>query len=82
MPLIFQLKMSPISTWNGERSITVSQLTIFVPLVTFGAIGSIIHATALGSHVVALNKREDADELLERRAVIYSDRPAYPILKL
>ena len=45
-------------------------------------IGSIIHATAFGSHVVVLNKLEDVDELLERRAAKYSDRPEYPIQKL
>ena len=46
------------------------------------AIGSIIHASALGSHFVVVNKLEDAAELLERRATKYSDRPEYPILKL
>ena len=46
------------------------------------AIGSIIHASAFGSHFVVLNKHEDAVELLERRATKYSDRPEYPVLKL
>ena len=44
--------------------------------------GSILHASALGSHVVVVNKLEDAIELFERRARLYSDRPKYPILKL
>lgn len=46
------------------------------------AIGSIIHASAFGNHVVVVNKLEDAAELLDRRAPKYSDRPEYPILKL
>ena len=46
------------------------------------AIGSIIHASALGSHVVVLNKFEDAEEVLEKRAAIYSDRSEFPIQKL
>ena len=46
------------------------------------AIGSVIHASALGTHIVVVNKVEDADELFERRAKKYSDRPEYPIQKL
>ncbi|KAF8959259.1 cytochrome P450 [Flammula alnicola] len=42
----------------------------------------ILHASALGNHVVVLNKLEDADELLERRSRKYSDRPAIPVVKL
>ncbi|KDR67210.1 hypothetical protein GALMADRAFT_258606 [Galerina marginata CBS 339.88] len=42
----------------------------------------ILYANVLGNKVLVLNKREDADELLERRAKIYSDRPAIPIIKL
>ncbi|KAH9480332.1 Cytochrome P450 monooxygenase 98 [Psilocybe cubensis] len=42
----------------------------------------ILHAEALGNHLLILNKREDAIELLEQRAKIYSDRPQMPIIKL
>ncbi|PPQ81933.1 hypothetical protein CVT25_013781 [Psilocybe cyanescens] len=42
----------------------------------------ILHVESLGNHVVILNKREDADELLEQRAKLYSDRPTVPIFKL
>jgi hypothetical protein len=46
------------------------------------AIGNIIHASAFGSHVIVLNSFEDAEELLEKRAVIYSDRPEFPVQNL
>jgi hypothetical protein len=52
------------------------------PFTKTWAKGSVIHASALGSHVVVVNKVEDADELFERRAKKYSDRPEYPIQKL
>ncbi|KAF9553643.1 hypothetical protein CPC08DRAFT_767375 [Agrocybe pediades] len=35
----------------------------------------IVHAEALGNHIVILNKVEDADELLEKRVANYIDRP-------
>ena len=54
----------------------------FRPYAEIWAIGSIVHASALGTHIVVLNKVEDAAELLDRRAPKYSDRPEYPILKL
>jgi len=44
--------------------------------------GTILHLEALGSHVIVLNSLKDADELLEKRARIYSDRPHIPILKM
>ncbi|KAF8161637.1 cytochrome P450 [Crassisporium funariophilum] len=44
--------------------------------------GSIVHASALGNHVVVINKLEDADELFQRRSQKYSDRPNVPILGL
>ncbi|KAH9478443.1 Cytochrome P450 monooxygenase [Psilocybe cubensis] len=44
----------------------------------------ILHAEALGNHVVILNKREDVDAILEQsdRAKLYSDRPHVPIFKI
>ncbi|KAF5322608.1 hypothetical protein D9619_001341 [Psilocybe cf. subviscida] len=42
----------------------------------------ILFASALGSNLLILNHPEDADELFQRRAARYSDRPAIPILKL
>ena len=55
---------------------------LFCPFTDIWAIGSVIHSSALGSHIVVLNKLEDAVELFERRAMKYSDRPEYPIQKL
>ena len=54
----------------------------FYSFANIWPIGSIIHASALGTHIVVLNKLEDAVELLEKRATIYSDRPQVPIRKL
>ncbi|KAF4621051.1 hypothetical protein D9613_001199 [Agrocybe pediades] len=42
----------------------------------------ILHLEALGNHIIILNSVEDADELLEKRAQNYSDRPVIPIIKL
>lgn len=46
------------------------------------SVGHILHVEAFGNHIVVLNKREDAEELFEKRAKIYSDRPEIPIMKL
>ena len=54
----------------------------FCSFVDTWKLGSVVHASALGTHVVVLNKLEDAVELFEKRAAIYSDRPEYPIAKL
>ncbi|KAF9552595.1 cytochrome P450 [Agrocybe pediades] len=42
----------------------------------------VLHIEGFGKHVVILNKLEDVDELLEKRANNYSDRPVAPIIKL
>ncbi|KAH9478384.1 Cytochrome P450 monooxygenase 208 [Psilocybe cubensis] len=42
----------------------------------------ILHIEAFGQHIVVLNNREDAEELLDRRAKLYSDRPEIPVMKL
>ncbi|KAF8973005.1 cytochrome P450 [Flammula alnicola] len=42
----------------------------------------IVFASVLGSHVLVINKREDAEELLTKRAAKYSNRPLIPILSL
>ncbi|KAF8908532.1 cytochrome P450 [Gymnopilus junonius] len=42
----------------------------------------ILYASALGNKVLIINKLEDADELLDRRARLYSDRPMIPIVEL
>ena len=44
--------------------------------------GDIVFASAFGQNVLILNKLEDADELLDRRARLYTDRPVIPILPL
>ncbi|PPQ72452.1 hypothetical protein CVT24_003118 [Panaeolus cyanescens] len=43
---------------------------------------SIIYLSALGNRILVLNSREDIDELLERRAAIYSDRPDFPTIDM
>ena len=43
---------------------------------------NILHFSVLGNHYIVLNSLEDAEELLEKRARIYSDRPVIPISKM
>ncbi|KAF8872237.1 cytochrome P450 [Infundibulicybe gibba] len=42
----------------------------------------ILHAEALGQHIIILNSHEAATEILERRASGYSGRPTIPMLEL
>ncbi|KJA14789.1 hypothetical protein HYPSUDRAFT_48854 [Hypholoma sublateritium FD-334 SS-4] len=42
----------------------------------------ILHASSLGTHILVLNKLEDAIELLETRSYKYSDRPYSPIIDM
>ncbi|KJA29523.1 hypothetical protein HYPSUDRAFT_524598 [Hypholoma sublateritium FD-334 SS-4] len=42
----------------------------------------ICFATAFGNNILVVNKHADADELFEKRAKIYSDRPHIPMIKL
>ncbi|KJA22841.1 hypothetical protein HYPSUDRAFT_66808 [Hypholoma sublateritium FD-334 SS-4] len=42
----------------------------------------ILHASALGNHFMILNSFKDAEELFEKRASKYSDRPIAPVIKL
>ena len=44
--------------------------------------GKILHASSLGTHILVLNKLEDAVELLENRSYKYSDRPYSPIINM
>ena len=48
----------------------------------FANLADILYASVLGNHFLILNSLEDAQELLERRASIYSDRPVFPIIKM
>lgn len=44
-------------------------------------LGDVLYGSALGNHVVILNKWEDAKELLENRSIKYSDRPWIPMIE-
>jgi hypothetical protein len=44
--------------------------------------GDILHISAFGNHVVVINSLKMAEELFERRAQLYSDRPAIPIVEV
>ncbi|KAF7346476.1 hypothetical protein MSAN_01875700 [Mycena sanguinolenta] len=44
--------------------------------------GDVVHAQMLGKHVLILNSVKAATELLEKRALLYSDRPTIPMLSL
>ena len=53
MPLIFQLQISSMSTLHLHD--------LFCPFANIRTTASIIHTSALGSHVVVLNRFEDAE---------------------
>ncbi|CAA7263089.1 unnamed protein product [Cyclocybe aegerita] len=42
----------------------------------------LVHISTLSDHIVVINKREVAEELLEKHAAKYSGRPDIPVLKL
>ncbi|KAF8872235.1 cytochrome P450 [Infundibulicybe gibba] len=42
----------------------------------------ILHAEALGQHIIILNSREAAVDIMEQRASRYSSRPSIPMLEL
>ncbi|TFK65198.1 cytochrome P450 [Pluteus cervinus] len=42
----------------------------------------ILHAQALGNHILIINSHKIAKDLLERRAQAYSDRPHIPMIEL
>ncbi|KAJ6585111.1 cytochrome P450 [Mycena capillaripes] len=44
--------------------------------------GEIVHVRVFGEHIVILNSLKAAVELFEKRARIYSDRPAIPMIPL
>lgn len=44
--------------------------------------GDIVGLQAFGQNIVIINTSELCDELLNRRASIYSNRPRYPMLEL
>ena len=41
--------------------------------------GNVVYAEALGQHVIVLNSYKAVEELFEKRAQIYSDRPLLPM---
>ncbi len=43
--------------------------------------GDILHASAFGQHMVVINNRKIAEDLFEKRAKIYNDRPEIPMIK-
>ncbi|KAI0061727.1 cytochrome P450 [Artomyces pyxidatus] len=46
---------------------------------TYGS--DVIHLTVLGTHILSINSQQAANDLLEKRSAIYSDRPRMPMLK-
>ena len=44
--------------------------------------GDLLHFNVLGSHVIVVNSEEIANDLLEKRSGIYSDRPEMPLMDM
>jgi len=56
--------------------------TLIFVIITKETVGDILHAEAFGMHVIVINSRKIAEDLLEKRADKYDDRPEIPIAKL
>lgn len=68
---------------SGERGTTVSHVNRTLgDLLSRDITGDILHASAFGKHIVVLNNRKFAEDLFEKRAQLYSDRPDIPIVKV
>lgn len=81
---IFQLHDQGLHTRNGKKSTEVSGLHLQFSLLTppHAPAANVVHASVLGKHIIVINSREDAIEMLEKRAEIYSSRPYIPMLDL
>ncbi|KAF7348414.1 O-methylsterigmatocystin oxidoreductase [Mycena sanguinolenta] len=44
--------------------------------------GDVVHLQVFGNHILILNSAKAATELLEKRAILYSDRPTIPMVPL
>ncbi|KAF7348412.1 Cytochrome P450 [Mycena sanguinolenta] len=44
--------------------------------------GDVVHVQVFGNHILILNSVKAATELLEKRAILYSDRPTVPMISL
>ncbi|PPQ69848.1 hypothetical protein CVT25_005489 [Psilocybe cyanescens] len=64
----------------GQRYNSLSKYLVLT--AKLNPTGDILHASAFGTHVIIINNRQIADELFERRAVKYSDRPYSPTIDL
>jgi len=58
------------------------RIFLSVDAVADVSLGDFVYATTIAGDILVLNKREDADELLEKRAKKYSGRPRFPVLPL
>jgi hypothetical protein len=61
---------------NGERNM-VSRVTL--PILTYltPAAGPIMHVNVFGRHLIIINSLKIANDLLEKRSNIYSNRPIF-----
>ena len=67
---------------TGARSLTVGCLVAYIDANDINPTGDILHACAFGVHVVIINSRKIAEDLFEKRANIYNDRPELPVIKV
>jgi len=70
---------------SGARSTTVRfvpQRLLVTPVLSLSPGGDILHATAFGKHLVVINSFKMAEEIFEKRAQLYSDRPVIPIAEV
>ncbi|KAF7365160.1 O-methylsterigmatocystin oxidoreductase [Mycena venus] len=84
-----------LSTWQqrppflpgpSPRFIVGNEFPTKLPWLTYTEwglqYGDVVHASALGQHIVIVNSVKAANELFEKRAHIYSDRPIVTMIEL
>jgi len=70
---------------TGARNLTVCRLTAYksyIDGINTNPTGDILHASAFGVHVVIINSRKIAEDLFDKRANLYNDRPEIPVIKV
>jgi hypothetical protein len=68
--------------WGKRYNSAVYLSVILGDALLNHTVGDILHASAFGNHVVVINSLKLAEEIFERRARLYNDRPVIPIVEV
>ena len=67
---------------SGAKSIKVGETAFVLHEISDRNKQAVYVSQRRGNKILIVNKQADADELFEKRAKIYSDRPQIPMVKL